>query len=249
MRDRGRSISIESCDHDGREPSVLLSNIRLLGGDSPSDVSWSADGRIFYRLMESGPVGQYGNVWSVEVDPATGRVRGTPSQVTSGTDFSQHGFSQSDGRRLTFVRQHDCDTIRVADLQSCDALGTSHALSGDNWNKWLSGWTHDSGAVLFVSNPQQKWGIFKHDARTHQTQSLVVGPDRYDDPVVSPDGQWLLFTQSSEDHAGESARLMRMSLNGGPATLVLAGHLSYRCALVSCGPQAPLGFSGSFSPT
>jgi hypothetical protein len=147
-----------TCDHDGREPSVVLSNIRLLGGDGPSDVSWSADGRIFYRLMESGPVGQYGNVWSVEVDPATGRVRGTPSQVTSGTGFSQHGFSQSDGRRHTFVRQHDRDTIRVADLQSGDALGTSHALSGDNWNKWLSGWTHDSGAVLFVSNPQQKWG-------------------------------------------------------------------------------------------
>jgi Tol biopolymer transport system component len=41
-----------------------------------------------------------------------------------------------------------------------------------------------------------------------------VGPDRYDNPVVSPDGQWLLFTQScAEDHAGNSARLMRMPVN------------------------------------
>ncbi|HEX8802397.1 MAG TPA: protein kinase [Terriglobales bacterium] len=230
--DNPQEVVLQSCDRDGRQLSVVLSNIGLQGADGFTTVSWSADGRIFYRLMENGPIGS-GNVWSVEVDPDTGRVRGTPSQVRGGTGFSPNGLSQSaDGKRLAFLRERDRDTIRVAEFQSGGTrLGASQPLSGDNWDKWLSGWTRDSGAVLFLSNPQQKWGIFKQDVRTHETQSLVVGPDRYHDPVVSPDGQRLLFTQSpSKDRNGDSDRLMRMPLNGGPATLVLSGKFSYGCA-------------------
>src|SRR6202022_2681442 len=172
-------------------------------------------------------------VWSLEVDPNTGHVQGAPSRVTSGTGFSPTGFSQSvDGKRLAFVRERDHDTIHVADFQPVGSrLGTSQQLGGDNWDKWLFGWTHDSRAVLFVSNPQQKWGIFKEDVRTHERQSLVVGPDRYDSPVISPDGKWLLFTQTSTDgSAGETARLIRMPVDGGSAALVLSGKFSYKCA-------------------
>ena len=228
-RENAQEVALRSCDRDGGQCIVVLSDLRLLSMNGPSDLLWSADGRIFYRLMDSY---RYGNVWSVKVDPDTGRVRGKASQVTSGTGFSEYGFTQSiDGKRLAFLREHDRNTIRVAELQSGGArLGTHLALSLDNWDKLLSGWTHDSGAVLFLSNPQEKMGIFKQDLRTHQTQSLVVGPDRYGDPVVSPDGQWLLFKQLPRDQAGDSARLMRMPVNGGPATLVLSGRFSYRCA-------------------
>jgi eukaryotic-like serine/threonine-protein kinase len=229
--DNPQEVALESCDRDGRQRSILLSNIGLQGRDGPTAISWSADGRIFYRLTEH-RVG-YGNVWSMDVDPDTGRVRREPSQVTSGTGFSQNGFSQAaDGKRLTFVRERDQDTIRVAEIQSAGKkLGASQPLGGDNWDKWLSGWMHDSRAVIFASNPQQKWGIFKQDVRSRERQSLVVGSDRYGDAVVSPDGQWLLFTQTSPDgHPGEPTRLMRMPINGGPATLVLSGTFSFRCA-------------------
>ncbi|HVH69683.1 MAG TPA: hypothetical protein VNB49_01050 [Candidatus Dormibacteraeota bacterium] len=67
--------------------------------------------------------------------------------------------------------------------------------------------------------------------RTHETQSLVAGLGGYRGTVVSPDGQWLLFTQNpGEGHASGPARLMRMPLNGGPATVLLSGVFSYRCA-------------------
>ncbi|HVH69682.1 MAG TPA: protein kinase [Candidatus Dormibacteraeota bacterium] len=62
-----QEVALQSCDRDGRGCSVILSDMRLLGPDGPSEVLWSRDGRIFYRVMESGsakgPVGgYYGNV-------------------------------------------------------------------------------------------------------------------------------------------------------------------------------------------
>jgi Tol biopolymer transport system component len=131
--------------------------------------------------------------------------------VTTGTGFSYHGFSLSaDGRRLAFVRQHARDTIRVAELQNGGAkLGVSQELGGDNWDRSFGGWTHDGQAVVFSSNPQEKWGIFKEDLETHNAQPLVVGSDRYLQPVITSDGRCLLFTQSRPGDPA-SAKLMRM---------------------------------------
>jgi serine/threonine protein kinase len=227
--DNPQEVSLRSCKRDGLECLVVLSDARLLGSEGFSDVAWRANGKIFYRLKEGGTWN--GNVWSLSVDPDTGRPRGTPLQVTTGTGFSYHGFSLSaDGRRLAFIRQHARDTIRIAELQNGGAkLGVSHQLGGDNWDRSLGGWTHDGRAVVFSSNPQEKWGIFKEDLETHNAQPLVVGPDRYLQPVISPDGRWLLFTQSGLGDSA-SAKLMRMPLGGGPAALLLAGRFSYRCA-------------------
>ena len=224
-----QEVSLRSCNREGLECLVLLSDARLLGSEGLSDVAWRADGRIFYRLREGGTWN--GNVWSLSVDPDTGHPRETPLQVTTGTGFSYHGFSLSaDGRRLSFIRQHARDTIRIAELQNGGAkLGVSQELGGDNWDRSLGGWTHDSQAVVFSSNPQEKWGIFKEDLETHNTQPLVVGPDRYLQPVISSDGRWLLFTQSRIGDPA-SAKLMRMPLSGGPTELLLAGRFSYRCA-------------------
>lgn len=171
------------------------------------------------------------------MDPNTGRVRGQPSRVTSATGLLGNFSQSNNGKRFAFVGMRSRDTIQVADVRrEVEGLGTPNLLTGDNWDKWLDGWTLDSREVVFGSNPQGKWGIFKQEVRTHQTQTLLSGPDRYDSPVVTSDGQWLLFRQSShEDRTGSSARLMRMPMNGGSTTVVVKGNFSYACAV-----QAPV---------
>ena len=123
--------------------------------------------------------------------------------------------------------------LRGAEIQGgVPELAASSPLGGDNWDKWLGGWTADSRAVVFVSSPQGKFGIFKQPVRTQETQTLVSGPDSYGSPVATPEGQWLLFTQLSQgDNTGVSARLMRISMNGGPTTLLAKGRFSYECAV------------------
>jgi hypothetical protein len=72
--DNPQEVSLRSCNRDGLECLVVLSDARLLGSEGLSDVAWRADGRIFYRLKEGGTWN--GNVWSLNVDPDTGRPRG-----------------------------------------------------------------------------------------------------------------------------------------------------------------------------
>jgi eukaryotic-like serine/threonine-protein kinase len=232
---RFEDVAIESCDREGGQVTRILSEQRLGNGElilnSLSDLSWVADGRVLYRLWEPNATENSENLWSIQVDPDTGHVRGTPSQVMSGTGSTFGPFSVSaDGKRFIFVRKRNQDAVMVSEIQRAGAsLGTPQALGPDTWIKRQHGWTMDSQEVLYVSNRQGKWGIFKENVRTHEAQSLVSGP--YYDPVASPDGQWLLFTQSlPDDKTGKSTQLMRMSMNGGPATLVLPGKFSYQCA-------------------
>jgi serine/threonine protein kinase len=231
---RDQALVMESCDRQGGDRKAILSDERLIG-DSPSDVSWLADGRVFYRLRDPSPFKFFeGNLWSINVDPDTGRVRGEPSQVTNWTGFTEGAFSHSaDGRRFAFLKLQVQDSFRLAEIgPQASKLGpTRGLLTKDKWTKWLEGWTSDSKAVLFQSNAQVGDAIFKQNVRTGEIQSLISGSGQYRDPVAERNGQWLLFTQlAANDHTGQSAAIMRMPINGGPASLIMKGRFSYRCA-------------------
>jgi Tol biopolymer transport system component len=229
-----REVALESCDREGGQRVQILSDPRLRGANQVTDVSWSAaDGRVFYSLREPAPNYTSENIWAVEVDPDTGRVQGRSSQLTNGLGFAKSGFSESaDGRRFTFFKTRQRDTVQVAAIQERGGvLGTAQPLGGEDWDRRPGGWTRDSEAVIYDSISRGKWEILRQDLKTHQTQTLLSGPDNYYEAVVSPDGQWLLFTQvPSGASSRDSARLMRMPMNGGPPTLVLPGSFSYHCA-------------------
>jgi hypothetical protein len=125
--------------------------------------------------------------------------RGRPLGLSGG--WRSHG--SSGGRLVATITAAGCRPFlagrevwaaRLLDLRLNAATPeTAQEIKGDTWDKLPSTWTPDSAAILFESNPQQKWGIFKYDLQTKQTAPLVVGPDSYRDPVVSSDGQWLLL--------------------------------------------------------
>jgi Tol biopolymer transport system component len=59
------------------------------------------------------------------------------------------------------------------------------------------------------------------------SRALVKGPENYAAPVITPDRQWLLYTEYRRDG---TARLMRTPIAGGPAAVLLMGEYSYDCA-------------------
>jgi WD40-like Beta Propeller Repeat len=227
--DARQEISLQSCNPDGGGCSTILSDKKLVADGGDTHVVWSSDNRIFYEWRD--PDGRHQNVWSIPVDPDSGKVTGPAAQVTSQAGFSASALSLSlDGKKLAFLEYRVAHTIRLLDLrQSAIKLEAAQEIQGDTWDKYLGNWTPDGTAVVFESNPQQRWGIFKYDLRTRQTTPLVVGPDNYIDPVVSPDGQWLLFARRSADRS-VPRQLMRMPMNGGAASAVLSGDFSCKCA-------------------
>lgn len=120
-----RRVTLESCDQLGGQRVEILSDSRLRGPNQVSDLEWSADGRVFYSLKEPAPNYASENIWALEVDPDTGRVRGPSRQITNGLGFAKSGFSESaDGTRFAFFRMHQQDTVRVAEIQRDGMLGT-----------------------------------------------------------------------------------------------------------------------------
>jgi hypothetical protein len=97
-------VELESCDTDGHQSVPVLTNDRLGGINGIGDITWLSDGRIVYRLSEPPPNEKYDNLWSVDVDPDTGRVRGPSVQVTNGTGFSQINLTSSaDSKRFVYL--------------------------------------------------------------------------------------------------------------------------------------------------
>jgi len=76
-------------------------------------------------------------------------------------------------------------------------------------------------------------GLFQQNVHTSDTTFLVSKPDSWPHPVLTPDGLFLLFSQSdSADTSGKSRRIMRVPVGGGPISFVLAGdYSSFDCAL------------------
>jgi serine/threonine protein kinase len=223
--------ALRTCDPEGHDCSVFLSDAKLTTHEGSSYVVWVADGRVIYRLRGSGTGNE--NLWSIPLDPDTGRVKGTPTQITAWAGYEMQGISKSlDGKRLTVERLRTNQGIRLLDLRSPgQTVATSRELGADSWSKDEPVWTPDGSSVIYASDPQQRWGIFRQDLRTKETAALVTGQGNYRHPVISPDGKWLLFIK--RDSKDSPKQIMRMPLEGGSATLVLSGDISLQCAVTA----------------
>ena len=230
-----KEVVVESCDTDGHQPVPVLNNDRLQGFNGFGDIAWLSNGLIIYRLSEPPPNDKYDNLWSVDVDPYSGRIRSLSAQVTTGTGFSQTNLSSSaDGKRLVYLQARTVDSVRIAKLQIPGGdLGTFQVLPGEGWDKWPIAWSKDSQSLFLLSSPQGNLGLFQQNVHTSDTTLLASEPDSWPQPVLTPDGLSLLFSQSDSAHtSGKSQRIMRVPVGGGPISLVLAGDYgSFDCAL------------------
>jgi serine/threonine protein kinase len=150
---------VESCDTDGQQPVPVVTNDGLIGFNGYGDITWLGDGRIVYRLSEPPPNEKYDNLWSVNVDPDNGRVRGPSAPVTMGTGFSQKNLSSSgDGKRFVYLQARTIDSVRIAKLQLPGGnLGSFETLPGEGWNKWPVAWSKDSQFLFLLSSPKAIW--------------------------------------------------------------------------------------------
>jgi serine/threonine protein kinase len=223
-------VSLDSCDLDGR-CSTILSDSRLQvrwDGES-STLVWLPDGRLVFTLAEL-PLSYWDfNLWALAVDPNTGRPQGEPKRLTSWTGSSQKALTASaDGKRLVFQQVHPENIGKIVEIRpDGGGLGPARSLKAETWYSEARAWTADSKSIILRGYRYGKIGILKQDVDAHSPQALVSGASNYDTPVVSPDGKWLLYTENLEDG---TARLMRTPIEGGPATLLLQGYYSYRCA-------------------
>ena len=221
-------VSIETRELTGGPPTVLLTSFLL------HDFYWLPDGRVVYSIGEGRAAASDNcNLWEVRADARTGAPVEQPRRVANWAGFNVDDLSAtSDGKRLVFQKWSIHDNVHVGELQDGNTkLTPPQELTLSEGFNFPTAWTSDSKAVIFSSDRNGHWGIYKQELNRDSPETLVTA-DTMLGARTSPDGRWILyFSVPNEANIGfpdsggsTPRRLMRMPVTGGPPELVLTAR-------------------------
>jgi Tol biopolymer transport system component/DNA-binding winged helix-turn-helix (wHTH) protein len=202
------------------ERHVLLSSVGL----GPT-IAWAPDGRIIYSLSEAVPNQNDSNLWALQLDES-GRVAGSAIRLTRGTGEASAISVTTDGKRLAFFRQAVEPDVYVLDVEANGTrLSAPRRLTLDERADYPYSWTPDSKAVIFTSDRNGTFNLFRQGIHDAGPEILVRGGESISVSRLSPDGRSIIYliTPSSGAAADATSRLMRVSLSGGPPQMILQG--------------------------
>jgi eukaryotic-like serine/threonine-protein kinase len=238
-------FSIETRDLNIKSTTVLLTSFLL------HDFYWLPDGRIVYSLGEGKAAGSDDcNLWEVRVR-ANGTPVDPPRRLTNWAGFDvDHLSATSDGKRLVFQKWSKHFNVHTGELQDRNTKLTAlRTLTLSEAANFPTAWTADSKAVIFHSDRNGHWGIYKQTLNQDSAEALVSVSDTLVVGRTSPDGKWILYftiptenLNSPDSGGGTSLRLMRIPVAGGPAELVLTARL-YGTAWCARSPSTLCAFA------
>jgi WD40-like Beta Propeller Repeat len=191
------------------------------------DYLWLADGRLIYVL--DGPAGnsEACNFWELSINSRTGELLQSPRQLTNEAGGCMGSTSvTADGKHVAHLKWKANTSVYVADFQgNGEQITAPRRLTLDeNYNNPLA-WTRDSREVLFLSNRNGLWGIFKQAIDGDVVEAVVTGKGITGGARISPDGSWILYQAHNSEEKSPvpgSRKVMRIPVGGGPPEFVMA---------------------------
>ena len=188
-------------------------------------LAWVSD-HLAYVLGEAPPNQNDSNVWWMKIDAQTGKPAGTPTRLTSSQGGVQHISAAADGNRLAFLKEGWQPDVYVARLEgSGTRLRTPQRLTLDERRDLPWAWTPDSKQVLFGSDRDGAFHIFRQATDQATPELLVGGGQQSMTSRLTPDGTQIVYLQYRQAFdSSDVIRMMRIPVNGGPPQLVLEGR-------------------------
>jgi DNA-binding winged helix-turn-helix (wHTH) protein/Tol biopolymer transport system component len=211
---------IESRDLKGGQPTVIDSGCGC-------QFLWFPSGRFVYGVVEPEVRGGM-NLWEVRVDTKTGKPVSKPRRITNWAEtqlLSPGGTS--DGKQLAVTKRTFQTHVDVGELEAGGrGLKNLRRLTLEQSRDSPWHWMPDGKAVLFQSNRNGTWGIYRQGLDQTTAQPVVTGPDYKDWAVVSPDGSWILYLSRATSRVDPATpvRIMQVPTSGGSPQLVLEGQ-------------------------
>jgi Tol biopolymer transport system component len=177
------------------------------------------------------------NLWQIGVNTPTGTSIGKPKRITRWEGSGLEELSASaDGARLVMQKVSYPAQVYLGELGAgVMRMSPPKRLTNDEADDSPSAWTADSKAILFSSDRDGKWGVFKQGIDQDTAEPLVAGRERVHLPRLSPNGAWVLYMEDSKTAVGYRPlhRLMRIPVNGGIPELVFESPrpLDFQCAM------------------
>jgi len=225
---------VEMRDLRSGKPTVLQADPRLnLGAEmlawQPA-VSWTRDSRIVFALHEPRPNEDNSNAWAIRLDPKTGEPRGKPTRLTNSPGAISSFSITASGRQLAFLKNTLEPQVYVSEVDSAArALKNSRRLTLELGASLPFAWTPDNRSVIFSSERNGRFEIFKQPIDQPIAELLVSDPNRNAFIArLSPDGSNIFYLSYPLDDAAHPEKgplrppaIMRMPTTGGPPQTVL----------------------------
>jgi serine/threonine protein kinase/Tol biopolymer transport system component len=249
-----RPSVIRSVDLQGQNEETILSDARIRWG------IWMPDGRLIYSRTENPPRSMEANLWSVNVDPDTGRALSDGRRLTDWVGFRMRVFSTTaDGKQFVYMNDLEQSDVWIADLEENGArLESPQRMTLSEKMDWAGGWTPDSKHVLFYSDRAGVFDIFSQAIDDTSAQPLTRSNQEQRGPRMCPDEACILFMEWPNTNPGDpppaGGHVMRMPAGGGPSDIVapisgyygaggagsylsaVGGYPSFRCPRVKGEP-------------
>jgi hypothetical protein len=181
------------------------------------------DGRVLFVRWVPTTQGAVFQLCEMRTDPKTGEILEPPHQVTKSSDLEDFIGPSSisaayDGSEIAVVRNSEQQrpNIYIADLppgKEVLKLLNFRRLTFMQANAFPHAWTPDNDAVIFESNVNGPYGLFRQKIGEQEPEPLVLSKASNVMAQVSPDGKWVLYREDREK--GAKTRFMRVPMKGG----------------------------------
>jgi len=229
--------SIETRDLKSKSGTIIWKDPYL------QDFCLLRDGRIIFSRARSYFELTDADLWEIKLDLSTGKPKAKPAQLTNWPNSNLQLLSATvDGSHLVFLKTSYQEHVYVAELQNGGtSLKLPRRLTKDEAMDRPGAWTPDSKAVLFSSDRNGSWDIYKQALDKDEPELLISGPGFKIDPRLSPDDKWILYTTVETSNRGDSTTrvfIKRVPVSGGVSVLIAStqGRInSFRCGRGSGG--------------
>jgi Tol biopolymer transport system component len=174
------------------------------------------DSRALYSRLEPGAPEDTCNFWIAKVDPRTMKPIEQLQRLTNWTGFCMDPTSATrDGKRIAFLKWTSHRTIYMADLDAHQIRKSRHFTIDETGNTPID-WTPDGKYVVFWSIRNGTVTLMKQRSDGDDEETIVSVNGSFAEPVVSADGNWILWQSEGPNGAANSwKQVMRVSISGG----------------------------------
>ena len=211
--------SIETVALEGGQPHAVLTDGRLSTGEWPP-ILWLSDGRLIFEMEEATGWGSDGNLWELMTDPQSGAARGDKTKITDAEGVHFFSLSSSaEKKQLVAVKTHNRDDVCVGELKEKGTrLDVPRRIAPSDSQDFPAAWFPDGKSVVFNSNRNGKYQIYRQSPERDSAELLVQSPEDAWAGDFSSDGTWILYwahPHSDTNALTSTMKLMRMAVNSG----------------------------------
>ncbi len=212
-----QSVTVEVVSVSGAGRHTVLSDKNL-----GTALQWLADGRLIYTRREERPNQRDSNAWSIPIE-ANSRLSGNPMRLTRTPGWLSGITSSADGKHVALLKDAWSGHVFLGQVApDQNHILNTRRMTLEESKDLPTAWTADGKAVLFSSDRNGHWEIFRQAVDQTQPELLVSSAENLMLPRLSPDGSEVLYISTSQDAAMSAAgSVFAAPVNGGVSRKIL----------------------------